>query len=480
MKPVWIAIIGAAGACTSAHASSWGVPLDFSTIGDAIDRAVDGDTIRVAAGTWYERLDFGGKNLVVEGAPQGFGGGPYRTVIEGQGQGSVVSFVNGESRGATLRHLIIQGGAGTIHPEREMLAGGGIYIWGASPTIDSCEVRFNVTLGGYGAGIFCSNGAPRIVDCVIQSNDSANGFGGGLHCQAASAEISRCSVIGNRSYDGGGIYCGGRCQPLISDCEIRGNRCPNGWGGGMHCSRDSEPVVDGCVIAENSALLAGGGIGVRYSAPSILNCVIERNAVTRLDGGGVALRWAEGEICNTVIRQNVAERAGGGVAIQHSSTTRFRNVLFSGNHAEEQGGAVHVYQANPVLDFCTIAGNRALGEGGGVYAMGATQMEIRNSILWEDIGGEIAGDGQGPVVQWTNVPGGWPGEGNLDADPRFAVYKELKYVLRGGSPCIDAGDSELSDTIYDANPAWPDDVANGSRADMGAYGGPANRYWFTN
>jgi len=56
--------------------------------------------------------------------------------------------------------------------------------------------------------------------------------------------------------------------------------------------------------------------------------------------------------------------------------------------------------------------------------------------------------------------GAWDtGSGNFDANPLFAGVSD--YELQDGSPCIDTG-----------NPGVQYDDADGSRNDMGAYGGP--------
>lgn len=60
-------------------------------------------------------------------------------------------------------------------------------------------------------------------------------------------------------------------------------------------------------------------------------------------------------------------------------------------------------------------------------------------------------------VRYSNIRGGFPGVGNIDADPLFVNPSAGDYSLGEHSPCINAGDPEF--------PYAPD----GSRADMGAY-----------
>ncbi len=86
------------------------------------------------------------------------------------------------------------------------------------------------------------------------------------------------------------------------------------------------------------------------------------------------------------------------------------------------------------------------------------------------------------VITSSLVQGGWPGEGNIDADPLFVdpdgaddVTGTLDddFRLNEGSPCIDAGDNaapELPARDLDGNPRVAD--GNGdivAVVDMGAY-----------
>jgi hypothetical protein len=78
---------------------------------------------------------------------------------------------------------------------------------------------------------------------------------------------------------------------------------------------------------------------------------------------------------------------------------------------------------------------------------------VENSIVRSD--GLPAFTGVLPLVRYSDVSGGWPGDGNIDADPLFVRnpsagpdgvwgtsdddFGDLR--LRAGSPCIDAGDN---------------------------------------
>jgi hypothetical protein len=66
-------------------------------------------------------------------------------------------------------------------------------------------------------------------------------------------------------------------------------------------------------------------------------------------------------------------------------------------------------------------------------------------------------------VTYSNIQGGCPGQGNIDADPLFTDAVNGDYHLLSGSPCIDAGDP-ASECALEPEP-------NGGRINMGAYGG---------
>jgi len=100
----------------------WEVPGDCPTIQAGIDSCSTGDTVMVSPGTYVENIDFLGKAIVVVSLY-----GPDSTVIDGNQEGSVVTFANGESVHSVIEGFTITNGSGTFFdPYWEY--GGGRYL----------------------------------------------------------------------------------------------------------------------------------------------------------------------------------------------------------------------------------------------------------------------------------------------------------------------------------------------------------------
>ena len=95
----------------------------FCTIQSGIDAASSGDTVQVAAGTYYENITMK-SGVVIQGAGQGV------SIIDGGGSGSVVTAISVDSA-AMLDGFTITGGLSDF--------GGGMYIYNnSSPTVTNC------------------------------------------------------------------------------------------------------------------------------------------------------------------------------------------------------------------------------------------------------------------------------------------------------------------------------------------------------
>ncbi|MCH7702628.1 MAG: hypothetical protein IID37_13170, partial [Planctomycetes bacterium] len=110
----WLpAICGLALATGSvAWAEVINVPGDFATIQAAIDAAINGDEVVVAADTYVENVDFLGKDITVRSTdpldPDVVG----TTIIDGGGIGTVVVLSTGEISGFTITGGVSTGAQG--------------------------------------------------------------------------------------------------------------------------------------------------------------------------------------------------------------------------------------------------------------------------------------------------------------------------------------------------------------------------------
>lgn len=494
-----------------------GVPGDFAQIQAAIDAAQEGDTVLVQPGTYVETLDFVGKQLVLTSTAPADSEVVAKTVVDADSCGSVVSFTSGEGTGAVIRGFTLTGGTGTVYrwgpSGGESYAGGGVYCEASNPVIDRCVIADNqVTIGSSrGGGIHAHtgsaavinrcriirNGADRVTDqglaTLEQQGEALHdkghfspGWGGGISLWDASALIRSSIILGNTaSWGGGGIMCTSDSELLLVDSEIRDN-VGYGGAGGIYCDGDARMRAVDCSLQGNThetVWAYGGAVEVTSSAAAeFIRCGFFGNAAQGSEsaGGAIYVSYRGGAAfynCSFIGNQ---ARGLGGAAYCHghieAPPVLFKNCLFQGNAATDEGafgGALVVGAGATIrLTNCTLTENFAAGIGGAISASGYA--ELYNCISWGNIPNEL---NHGALVQFTDIAGGYQGEGNIDSDPLFRQYRGFPYVLSAASPCIDAGDPALEDGISDWHPRWPHGHPNDTRSDMGAYGGPGNVAW---
>ena len=201
------------------------VPGSFNTIQEAIIASSSGDTVIVTPGTYFENINFYGKNIVVTSLFYLTGDISYitSTIINGSNPlnpdtGSCVIFNSFEDSAAILQGFTITGGTGTvwfdIHGAGTFREGGGILIENSSPTIRHNFITGNVVtdmsgvISTGGGGIRVGDGNPEIINNVITHNEARYGAGIVLNytgCVIRNNIIS--SNTGGQDYFGGsGIW----------------------------------------------------------------------------------------------------------------------------------------------------------------------------------------------------------------------------------------------------------------------------------
>lgn len=251
--------------------SSWIVDQagggDFTAIQQAIWDAnvLDGDTVIVRDGTYFENINFWDKAITIKSEH-----GPAATIIDGNQMDSVVTFMSGEGPGSVLDGFTLTHGWSGW--------GGGIYCgeW-SSPTIINNIITGNIG-GSYGGGIYCyfwSN--PTIANNII-ANNRCSFHGGGIATYQSGPTIENNRIVNNSSGSGGGgIYIDRYDSILIRNNIISGNRTAS-YGGGILCTLSSTLSIEGCTIINNTADVIGGGIYMAHSTPSIMNTIVWGNS----------------------------------------------------------------------------------------------------------------------------------------------------------------------------------------------------------
>jgi predicted outer membrane repeat protein len=262
---------------------------------------------------------------------------------------------------------------------------------------------------------------------------------------------------------GGAIYFWGASagtSPTIRNCRFSNNYASSSGGainfyGGNHDGWNFTPELQCCSFEANTALESGGAIYAGYkSSPTIQRCMFSGNTT---DGSGGAIYFARSDIQirNCLLEGNSATWGG----------------ALNGNITETDG-------VTPTMANCTIVENTAAMSGGGLYLVDAPGFTLANGIAWGNVapsGPQIYEVNADPTFVYSCIQdGGFAGVGNIAADPQFANAPGEDWRLTLASPCVDAGNNPLvpedSTEDLDGVPRFIDgDLAGVDQVDMGAY-----------
>lgn len=346
--------------------------------------------------------------------------------------------------------------------------GGGLYCGNSEVTITDCTITRHYGLDS-GGGVDCEASDLQITNCTISHNGAM--YGGGIYCSDSNLRITNCAITQNSAANGAGIYA--YCSTsAISGCDISSNVVTETMGGGLCCENSAATITD-CTITHNGSnyeTCAVNGAGAMCSGNvTFTNCQISNNNGHGGEGGGVCC-------AGTVVLTNCAvteNEAGSGAGVYHTdgSLTLVNCALAQNTAAGRRdpgvGGGVWTGGSSLTVTACTIVANSAEDGGGGMNIQAATQVNVTNSVLWDNQPAEISGMA---LVTYSDVQGGWSGTGNLDGDPLFVDANTADYHLTSTSPCVNAGTNYAADLpAEDLDGAARIQVC---RTDIGAYESP--------
>ena len=167
----------------------------FGSIQAAIDTAIEGDCIMVRPGTYFESIDFRGKNLTVTGLDPCEPNQVTFPVLYGDDQNTVVQFAHGEDPNCTLEGFIISQGNGAILCD------------GSSPTITHCLIAGNRSTDPNRGAVTCWESHTWLNHCTIADNTHT-----GLLLLDSDVLLTNCIVWNNQPEE---IVLSGTSQPWI-------------------------------------------------------------------------------------------------------------------------------------------------------------------------------------------------------------------------------------------------------------------------
>ncbi len=267
-------------ALTGAHTppfASWATAA--TNIQDALDVATNAYAVVLIAdgvySNWNLRLPPGPLTVASTNGPQ-------RCIVDARYNGRGFLIDDGQNRqtvlsGVTVRHGRIAGN----------LAGAGIYIVNASPSILGCVLRQNQA--GIGAGLFMGFGDPLVDRCEFDSNLATAWGGGGMAAASNATAMIRASVfrenlaghMGLEAVSGAALHFGSEANVAVVNSLFVDNA--SYWGGGVIAAVGSSAnrliTIDQCTLAGNTTWGISSGSSLR-----IRNCIFWNNTPGDIEG----------------------------------------------------------------------------------------------------------------------------------------------------------------------------------------------------
>jgi hypothetical protein len=327
-------------------------------------------------------------------------------------------------------------------------------------------ITFRDFAGDVGGAILVEGGALTVGACRFEDNYNGDEFGcqdrlgGAIAALGGDLTVRDTVFTGNRSThpactgtgtaEGGAVYV--RDGALtVERCHFESNRAlgTSSGAGGAIATRDADAAIFGCAFVDNevawSDFARGGAISARGGTLTIARSRLEGNrceAYEGASGGALSATGSTTVLSGVALVDNSAYStvsASGGAAFL-AGTIEASGLLVTGNGvtqlepcdptfgAEALGGGLYI-RGDATLAHATIDGNMAECRGDNALVEAAGSLALANSVLRGDYEGAV-------TAEYSNVEGGLPGAGNIDAEP---LYQPGSFRLASGSPGVDAG-----------------------------------------
>lgn len=402
----------------------------------------------------------------------------------------------GDSGTGSLRQALIDanGAAGADTVDFQAGLTGTILL-----TTGQLDITDSVTVQGPGAAAISvsGNSASRVfylynsastLDVTISGltiDSGAASIGAGIVDFGENLMLDDVTLRNNTSSgDGGGLWANGLTMTIgINNSRITGNTAGDD-GGGIYINNVAAMTIQGSTIANNSASGRGGGayFYIPVDLLTVDTTTISGNTATA-SGGGLAFFYgsAGASISNSTLSGNSGFQGGGMFFYLPLEPLTVENCTISGNQATTgDGGGIYLYTlyaGTSELRHTTIAGNSAVGNGGGVILVNGS-VPMDHMIFGDNSGGgdpDLSGGTFNLSYSLVEAPGGAAINdivGNvLNQDPQLAALANNggpteTQLPAAASPAVDAGDPAFAPPPATDQRGLPRVV--GGRIDMGS------------
>ena len=348
------------------------------------------------------------------------GPGADRLTISGNNVTRMFTAILGDTTSISGMTLTAGRGAGN----------GGAIANDSALTVANVVFNGNTATSNGGAISNASSGSMNIVGCTFTDNTATgtniNGDGGGaIYSRNGQVSIRDTTITGSTSKGGGGAIrlaagVSSITNTTITNCTSGG--AGNTTGGGAILN-GGELTLTNCTISGNTAgENTQGGAIKNFLKLTINNSKITGNTATEGGGGIYAAGSTEsGEfvtINNSTISDNVANTGtgsttvgnGGGIWTQQAMTLRITGSTISGNSVRSgNGGGIYAI-GKVTMANCTVSGNSAGVDGGGIFDAyaggGNSEIVITGSTIVNNTAG--GGSTTGGGIRYANSVGDTP------------------------------------------------------------------------
>ena len=315
-----------------------------------------------------------------------------------------------------------------------------------------------------------SNGLPSVVSPIVINGNGAT-IQRSLTSGTPAFRIFHVSNIGMLTLNNLTLVNG------LAHTATTGETAPNAGGGIYNNNRIS---LYGVVIDGNHAKLGGGIYNTAANGMTINTSTFQNNGadvenVAGERGGGI-YNLSSVTITQSTFFNNTATETGGAIENGASGRLVLSNSTFSGNSTVMLGGSAILNSGEIIVMAYTTITNNIGGTPGAALISGPDTIEIRNSIIANNTGGDCSYPATS-TIRWENLDSDGTCDsftitGNPALDPLANNGgPTLTHALSPNSPARDAAAGNCSSMDQRGEPR-----PHGSACDLGAYeftgGGP--------